>query len=97
MYIDYEGHRIATSLADAAAELTMHEQANYFGFDCYASCCADMHDNAYEPEAEPAEDNSDDSELIEAMLASDEWEIFVPGGSGDEVAYAFRDGDEPPF
>lgn len=43
MYTDFEGHRLATSTADAASELTEHEKAAYFGYDCYGKCCAHHH------------------------------------------------------
>lgn len=75
MYIDHEGHRIATSLGDAAGELSAHEQAAYFGYDCQDTCCNDL---------------EDDTELIAALLNSDEWQVFDPHqNTGDS--------DEPPF
>lgn len=46
MYYDFEGHAIATSLADAASTLTEHEKADYFGYDCSGPCCTGAADNA---------------------------------------------------
>ena len=85
MYIDHEGHRMATNLADAAGELTAHEQAAYFGYDCPGACCND-------PEVEQAHPGhpEDDTELVAALLGSDEWQVFDPHWDTD-------DSDEPPF
>lgn len=34
MYVDPEGHMIATSLADAVSAMAEHELAEHFGYDC---------------------------------------------------------------
>src|SRR5690606_16193638 len=53
MYYDHDGHAIATPTADAASTLTAHEQAAYFGYDCYCPACAAM--DAIDTETEAAE------------------------------------------
>ena len=64
MYYDHEGHAIATSTADAASQLSAHEQAQFFGYDCYDRCCSE--EAAAEVEAE----------VVSPLEADDPW--FVP-------------------
>ena len=71
MYYDHEGHAIATSTADAASQLSAHEQAQFFGYDCYDACCSD--ERAAEQEADLMGSLQDVAPQTEA---DDPW--FIP-------------------
>lgn len=50
MYVDHEGHMIATTTADAHVGVSAHELAAFYGYDCSCARCAAEDAAAYAEE-----------------------------------------------